>query len=147
MITTLLTFLGSALVACVGFLFGRIYSETEKILAEKRTLYTEFLASLPNLHIAYQNMTDDDFKGALEAAHNKIPKLLFYADPQVMIAYDNFHKCFWKAHAALGPNSPELALEYKALARAQNDLVLEMRRDAFRWSLFNYSGKRRITEA
>ncbi|WP_211659382.1 hypothetical protein [Paracoccus indicus] len=76
----------------------------------------------------------------------RLPSLLFYADKSVTVAWGVLYQKYREAHTQLSPDSPALAPEYKALATAQNDLVLEMRRDAFRWSIFNYSGKTRIPE-
>jgi hypothetical protein len=54
-----LTFFGSLVIASLGFLFGRFYSESERILAEKRQRYLEFLSALPPLQDTYKNLNDD----------------------------------------------------------------------------------------
>lgn len=141
-----LTFIGSIIVAALGFMLGRFYSESERILAEKRKYYLEFLSALPPLQDTYNNTTEEEFIETLRPAMERIPSLLFYADKSVAIAWSALYQKYFEANAKLSPSSPPLALEYKALATAQNNLVLEMRRDAFRWSVFNYSGKSRVPE-
>ena len=80
----------------------------------------------------------------LRPAMELVPSLLFYADQSVAVASGVLFQKYEEANATLTPSSPPLAPEFMALAKAQNDLVLEMRRDAFRWSVFNYSGKSRV---
>jgi hypothetical protein len=123
---------------------GRFYSESERILAEKRQHYVEFLEALPPLQHTYKDLEDADFMVTLRPAMERVPSLLFYADQSVASALVVLFQKYQEANAALTPSSPPLAPEYMALAKAQNDLVLEMRRDAFRWSVFNYSGKSRV---
>jgi hypothetical protein len=139
-----LTFLGSLIVAALGFLVGRFYAESERILSEKRKHYLEFLSVLPPLQDTYNSSTEEEFMSTLRPAVESIPRLMFYADNSVISAWSILYQKYVVAHTNLNPNSPPLAQEYKALAKAQNDLILEMRRDAFRWSVFNYSGKSRI---
>ncbi len=141
-----LTFIGSLILAALGFTLGRFYAESERILAEKRKHYLEFLNALPPLNDTYNDTTEEEFIATLRPATERLPILLFYADKSVMMAWGVLHQKYFEAHARLSPNSPPLAPEYKTLATAQNDLVLEMRRDAFRWSIFNYSGKSRVPD-
>lgn len=140
----LITFIGSIMVAAFGFVLGKFYAETERILSDKRRIYEELLSALPSLQITYTNIDDASLESALKPAHDKLPKLLLYADQPVIKAYLAMFTSYWTAHSALGPHSPPEAPEFQALAKAQNDLVLEMRRDAFRWSMFVYRGKTRL---
>lgn len=141
-----LTFVGSLILASLGFFAGRFYAESERILSEKRKHYLEFLSTLPPLQDTYNDSTEEEFLTTLRPAIECIPRLMFYSDKSVIVAWDVLQKKYLEANAILTPDSPALAPEYKALATAQNDLVLEMRRDAFRWSVFNYSGKSRVPE-
>lgn len=143
MLTTL-TFIGSLVLAAFSFMIGKFYSESERILAEKRKNYLEFLSVLPPLQDAQKDTSEEEFAETLRPAILRIPSLLFYADKSVILAWGALHQKYFEAHAKLTSRSPPLAPEYKSLAEAQNDLVLEMRRDTFRWSLFNYSGRSRI---
>jgi hypothetical protein len=144
---TALTFIGSLIVASLGFLFGRFYAESERILAEKRKYYLDFLASLPPLQDTYLDISDEEFLAALRPAMERVPGLLFFADQSVVMASGVLFQRYQEANTALTPGSPPLAPEYLSLAKAQNDLVLEMRRDAFRWSIFNYNGKSRVPQS
>ncbi|MGY9039169.1 MAG: hypothetical protein ACKVLA_15250 [Rhodobacterales bacterium] len=138
-----MTFIGSIVLAVLGFLLGRFYSESEVILSEKRSHYVKFLSALPPLQDTYKDAPDEEVLASLRPAIELIPSLLFYADTSVLIAWRAFHQRYVEAHEQLTPQSPALAPAYKALSDAQNDLILEMRRDAFRWSIFNYRGKSR----
>lgn len=141
-----LTFIGSLILAALGYILGRLYAESERILSEKRKHYLEFLSALPPLNDTYNDTTEEEFIATLRPAMERLPSLLFYANKSVVLAWGVLQQKYHEAHAGLSPDSPPLAPEYKALAIAQNNLVLEMRRDAFRWSIFNYSGKSRVPE-
>jgi len=143
-VLSVLTFLGGIILTALGFIIGRFYAESERILSEKRKHYLEFLSALPPLNDTYDDTTEEEFVATLRPAIERLPSLLFYADKSVIMAWSVLQQKYFAAHARLSPDSPPLAPEYKALATAQNDLVLEMRRDAFRWSIFNYSGKTRV---
>ncbi len=143
---SILTFISGLALTTLGFITGRFYAESERILSEKRKHYLEFLSSLPPLDDTYDDTTEEEFIATLRPAMERLPSLLFYADKSVTVAWGVLYQKYREAHTQLSPDSPALAPEYKALATAQNDLVLEMRRDAFRWSIFNYSGKTRIPE-
>lgn len=141
-----LTFIGSLVLAALGFILGRLYAESERILSEKRKYYLEFLSALPPLQDTYNDTTEEEFIATLRPAMERLPSFLFYADKSVTMAWGVLYQKYLEANEKLTPHSPPLAPEYKALTIAQNDLVLEMRRDAFRWSIFNYSGKSRVPE-
>lgn len=141
-----LTLIGSLIFASLSFLAGRFYAESERILSEKRKHYLEFLSILPPLQDTYNNSTKEEFLTALRPAMEYVPRLMFYADKSVIMAWGVLLQKYLEAHAKLTPGCPDHASEYKALSMAQNDLVLEMRRDSFRWSIFNYSGKSRVPE-
>ena len=55
---TALAFIGSLIVASLGFIIGRFYAESERILAEKRQHYIEFLSALPPLQDTYKGLED-----------------------------------------------------------------------------------------
>ena len=144
--TGILTFLASLILAALGFVIGRVYSESERILSEKRKYYLEFLSVLPSPLDTYNDTTEGEFTITLKPAIERLPSLLFYADKSVIMAWGVLYQKYLVAHANLTPQSQPLAQEYMELATAQNDLLLEMRRDAFRWSIFYYRGKSRVPE-
>jgi hypothetical protein len=143
---SVVTLFGSVIMATIGFIFGRLYAESERILAEKRKVYLEFLSALPPLQDMCLDRTKEEYSAAMRPAIERLPSLLFYADKSVLIACGILQQNYDEAHTQLTTESPALDPAYKDLSRAQNDLVLEMRRDAFRWSLFNYSGKTRTPD-
>lgn len=144
MILSALPFIGSLLLAAFSFFIGRVYSETQTIMAEKRKQYLEFLSLLPPLQDTYNDMTEQELMTRLEPAIINLPSLMFYADTSVLAAWEVFHEKYLEAHEQLTPHSPPLAPPYQALSKAQNDLILEMRRDSFRGSIFSYRGKSRV---
>jgi hypothetical protein len=137
-------FIGSLLMAVVSFFIGKFYAESERILQEKRQLYMHFLGLLPPLNDTYLETSEDEFLETLRPAVLDSPKLLFYADNLVVMAWSALYEKYCHAHQNLNALSPEQAPEFTALAKAQNDLILEMRRDAFRWSIFNHSAPSRV---
>lgn len=141
---TVLTFFGSVALAAFSFLLGRFYAESERILSEKRKLYSEFLNVLPALQRVYDDTNEQEFDELLRPTMERIPGLLFYADKSVIMAFNAMLQNYHTANVNLSTRSPPLAAEYKALAKAQNDLILEMRRDSFRFSIFNFRGASRV---
>lgn len=136
--------LGGLFLAALSFLFGRMFSQSEAVLAEKRRIYEEFLVVCPHPNWAYQEWTPDRESELAELMQSNYGKLCLYASSDVMFALQRYLELLLKADTALGPTSAPGALEYKASAKAHNDLILEMRRDALSWSMFGYSGKSRL---
>jgi hypothetical protein len=141
-----LTAIGSLILASLGFIVGRFYAESERILSQKRTHYLEFLRVLPPLQDTMKDTTEEEFLNTLRPAMNYVPGLMFYADKKVMIAWNVLYRKYLEANDSLSFDSPALDPAYTGLAKAQNDLIMEMRRDAFQWSVFNHTGKSRVPE-
>lgn len=140
----MLSIIGSVILAAIGFILGKFYAESERIIAEKRKYYVDLLNILPPLQDSYKDTSEEDVMLAMKPAMDRMPGLIFYGDQPVIIAFGVFVQKYYAANESLTPQSPPKAPEYMALAKAQNDLILEMRRDAFRWSIFSYNGKSRL---
>ena len=140
----MLAIVGGLFLTSLSFIFGRFYAESERIMSEKRKSYLEFLSVLPPLQDVYDDTTEEEFLSTMRPAIERTPSLIFYADNSVMMAWRVLQQRYFEAHASLTPQSDACAPEYLTLAKAQNDIILEMRRDAFRWSIFNYNGKSRV---
>lgn len=141
---TIIGLLASTLFAALGFALGRLYNESERILALKRRVYEEYLRTLPTPNSAYEDMDKATYRDATAPSMEAIPVLMLYASPSVMAAVSAYLLAYEKAHQSLSPDSPPLAPEYQQLAKAQNDIILEMRRDAFAWSIFGHRGVSRV---
>lgn len=131
-------------IGVVGYILGRAISESEKVLAEKRRVYEAFLLVCPKPNDAYLNLSDDEVQERSERLNSAYTPLLLYCAPSVATAVSVYMSKFADAEVALGPQSPALAPEFKDLAKAHNDIVLEMRRDALAWSAFGYRGESRL---
>lgn len=122
----------------------RIFSQSEVILADKRRVYEAFLSKcfLPN--DAYVNLAPD-----LQVERHKVLSevhgpLLLYASQNVIFALSLYIQKFEEAEKVLSPDSEPLHPAFREAAKAHNDLILEMRRDALAWSAFAYRGKTRL---
>lgn len=139
--------LGSALLAALGFLLGRLYNESERILVQKRRVYEEYLRVLPTPNSAYKDMDDSAYQNTIAPSLDATPVLMLYASPTVAAAASTYLQAYEEACELLSPTSPPLAPEYMRLAKSQNDVILEMRRDAFAWSTFAHRGASRVPPA
>lgn len=139
--------IGGFILTLIGFVMGRAVSESEKVLAEKRRVYESFLTQCPVPNEAYDSADDETVKSRSDRLHRAQGALLLYASPSVAVALSIYLNKFHEADIVLGPDSPALHEKYKELAKAHNDLILEMRRDALAWSAFGHRGKSRLPEA
>ncbi|MBC7137313.1 MAG: hypothetical protein H5U17_00985 [Defluviimonas sp.] len=131
---------GTVFVSAVSFVLGRVFSQSEAVLAEKRRFYEAFLRVCPHANDAYS----DNATATWERIREVQAVLAMYAPYQVMLALSLYQQAFAEADAVLTDNSPQLHPAFKKAAKAQNDLILEMRRDALSWSAFGYWGKSRL---
>nr|GGH97637.1 hypothetical protein GCM10011355_19340 [Aquisalinus luteolus] len=120
---------------------GRVFNQSELVLGEKRRIYESFLIICPTPNDAY----GDDLPLSKEYidAHTL---LRFYGEPNVHLAVNRYMDLFLEAQKVLSMDSDPLDSKFKELARAHNDIILEMRRDALGWSAFGYRGKSRLPE-
>lgn len=138
--TAFLLSVGGLVLSVIGFLIGKSLSESEKILSEKRRIYEAALRSLPAPNDAYPVSSTD--RPSFQSA--ELTVLLLYASPMVAQAVGRYVSEFQRVSEVLQANSPPLDPNFKELAKAHNDLILEMRRDAFAWSVFGYRGPSRL---
>ncbi|MEJ8561672.1 hypothetical protein QTO30_10885 [Yoonia sp. GPGPB17] len=134
----------AVVIGAVAFVLGRIYSQSEAILVEKRRVYEQFLLNCPRPNQAYSNFTDDEYLRLHETMEKSSNAVALYAAPPVMLAISVYLEEFEKAANELDLESEALHPAFKRLAKAHNDLILEMRRDGLAWSVFGYKGKSRL---
>ena len=135
--------LGGFVLTILGFVFGRVFSQSEAILGDKRRVYEEFLRNCPEPNEAYEDDTIQSVAERMTRLKATKGPLLMYASPNVALALGRYLGIFDRVSQELNSSSPALP-SYKVLAKAQDDLILEMRRDSFAWSAFGYHGKSRI---
>ncbi|SEQ04056.1 hypothetical protein [Thalassovita taeanensis] len=140
----LLLGLGGVCLAGFSFLLGRIFSQSEAVLAEKRRVYEEFLTVCPMPNDAYKAWTPEREQERTEAFQSVYGKLMLYAAPAVTLAISLYLDLLNAADIELGPESEPLHPAFKEAAKAHNDIILEMRRDALGLSMFGYYGKSRL---
>ncbi|MFQ6547562.1 hypothetical protein AADZ90_006355 [Aestuariibius sp. 2305UL40-4] len=128
----------------LGFLFGRIFAQSEAILAEKRRVYEAFLVDGPAPNDADSEWSEDIDRERQTQIKRVVNPMLLYASPPVAQAVSVYLEKFHEADAELGPSSPALHPTYVELAKSHNDVALEMSRDALGWSVFGYRGKSRV---
>ena len=136
--------LGGLLLTAIGFIFGRVSNQSEAVLAEKRRVYEAFLQGTPSPEDAYDELTDEQLVERSKRFREVQGPLLLYASPSVSLALAIYLQAFHEADTELTKSSPELHSAYKKAAKAQNDLILEMRRDALGWSVFGFRGESRL---
>lgn len=135
---------GGLLLAVFSFLMGKLYSQSEKVLAEKRRVYEELLRSFPVPNDAYEEWSPELELERLSQFRKEFGPFLLYATSSVLLAASIYQEKFEQVDHELHPDSEALHPSFKELAKAHNDLILEMRRDALGWSFFAYKGKSRL---
>ena len=128
----------------LGFLLGRVFNQSETILADKRRVYEEFLRNCPVPNDAYKNWTPSLESDRLRKLHDVHGPFSLYASPTVAQALVIYMGVFAEADHELSEDSLPLHPKFKVAAKAHNDLILEMRRDVLAWSVFAYRGKSRL---
>jgi len=136
-------FLG-ALVGIVGFVLGKVFSQSETTLVQKRRVYEAFLVSCPKPDDAYKNLDADAERERQDRLGSVQAGLLLYASTNVTQAVGIYLQTFSEVAELLTPESPALDPAFKKLALAHNDIILEMRRDVHAWTVFGYYGKSRL---
>jgi len=132
------------MIAMVSFVLGRIFAQSEAVLAEKRRVYEEFLKICPqpnDVYLEWNIQLEQERFGSMRVMQGPF---LLYAAPSVQFAMSRYMLLFDEVDQELGPDTPPLHPRYKELAKAQNDLILEMSRDALGWSVFGFKGKSRL---
>ncbi|MEQ9014702.1 MAG: hypothetical protein RID90_09650 [Marinovum algicola] len=140
----LFTTIGGLLLTTLGFLFGRVFNQSELILGDKRRVYEEFLRVCPKPNDAYGDSRNQEQRELGIRVEECTAPLLLYCSPGVALAVGRYQQLLASSDDALGSDSPALHPEFIETAKAHNDIILEMRRDAFAWSAFAFRGPSRI---
>ena len=138
------TWFSGIVLTILGFLVGRVFSQSETILADKRRVYEEFLRNCPVPNDAYENWAPSLESERLRKLHDVHGPFTLYASPTVTQALARYLDAFAEADRELSEESLPLHPKFKVAAKAHNDLILEMRRDVLAWSVFAYRGKSRL---
>ena len=126
--------LGGLTVAIMGFIAGRVFSESEKILSEKRRIYEEFLRVCPEPTVAYDD--DAEVQFLTDELLRIKSVLMLYASSEVLLALQAYTEEYGRAASILNSGSPALHPACKKLAQSHNRLIKEMRVDGLAWSVF-----------
>jgi len=136
--------IGGLLISALSFLMGRMFAQSEAILDEKRRIYEEFLRACPKPNDAYAAAAEGNSDARFERMGEVQSVLALYAAPNVALAVKHYFEAFGEADGLLTETSPPRHPAFLKAAKAHNDLILEMRRDALSWSAFSYHGKSRL---
>jgi hypothetical protein len=118
--------------------------QSEIILSEKRRVYESFLAACPVPNDAYNEVTDEVHVQRTHRVQEAFGPIMLYASVDVTVAISIYLEEFEKVGQILTPESEALHPEFKRLAKAHNDVILEMRRDGLAWSVFAHRGTTRL---
>jgi hypothetical protein len=140
------TWLFALITAVLGFIFGRIFHQSEQILTDKRRVYEEFLRHCPQPNDALA----DNLAVTLQSRSLKLEELkgplMIYASASVMQSLSQYLDALAKLNTEQvgGATISNAQLQYAA--KAQNNVIIEMRRDVLAWSVFAHAGKARELE-
>ena len=128
---TIITWLGGAVVSIVAFLVGKAYSQSEKVLDQKRLVYQQFLLQCPSpneTHFA-------DFELSIEL-QRYIGVVSIYGSPDVAARTGEYFAKFDESSEVLREIDEPGHPAFLDLMRAYNDMVYAMRVDVMSWSFF-----------
>ena len=131
-------------MSVVSFLCGRAIAESERILVDKRRVYEHFLSNCPVPNDLFSDEPSDAPTDSNSRMLSAFPVLLLYAAPNVVLAAQLYLDKLVAASNAIAPHSEALHPAFREAAKAHNDLILEMRRDAFAWSAFGHRQPSRL---
>jgi len=133
--------LGGVLLSVFGFWLGKIVSQSERAIEQKKAVFEKFLLSCPTANDAYR-LTPEQLETELGITVEKqLGLLALYAGPKVLSACANYIFALTAASEALDQNSEPMAAEFQKAAKCYNRMIFEMRRDALGWSVFGVSGE------
>lgn len=141
-----MSWLIALVTATIGFVFGRIFSQSEQILSEKRRVYEEFLRNIPQP----SDLAGGDSASKMKARSLKLDELkgplAIYASSGVMAALSDY--LFSLAKIATKQANTEAVSNalVEHASQAQNNVIIEMRRDSLAWSVFAYTAMPRKLE-
>ncbi len=135
--------LGGLLLTILGFIFGKIFSQSETILSDKRRVYEEFLRNCPQP----DDVVGENAKEIVESRVVKLKELkgplMIYAAPLVMIALSEYLNVISTLITQFEEGGAHNADLQRLATRAQNSLIIEMRRDSLAWSVFAFRGEKK----
>jgi len=127
---------GSLVLAAVSFLLGKVFSQSERVLDQKREAYERFLAKCPAPNEAHCER-EPDFMGL----QRDIGVLSIYGSKEALIAAGEYFTVFASAQPVLTHVEEPGHPEFLRVMKSYNKMVWEMRKDALTWSVFAPSKK------
>jgi len=128
---TLLLWLGGISVSIASFLFGKIFSQSENILEQKRRVYEQFILVCPSPQEAHSC----DVVVSIEL-QRQIGILCIYGSPDVAKFAGDYFSEFGTAQEILIDVAEPGHPKFLELMTNYNRLIWAMRTDAMTWSLF-----------
>ena len=125
-----------ALTSAAAFLFGRSWTQSEKVIEQKKVIYERFLEACPTAREAYKDKSEEELQRSVEGIDRMMGVLSLYAAPSVMTACGAYFADLTAANVTLNPGSPALHPAYKKAVHSYNVMVIEMRRDILAFSAF-----------
>lgn len=121
------------LVSILSFLLGRVFSQSERVIEQKKTAYENFLNDCPAPNEAYGDL--EEIVGQ-KSFQRGLGVLSLYASPEALLAAQNYFEKLAAAAEILKPDSEALDPAFREVYKAYNSMLFEMRRDALVWSVF-----------
>ncbi|WP_417807264.1 hypothetical protein [Thioclava sp.] len=133
-----LIWIGSTLIAIVSFLLGKAFSQSEKVLDQKRKAYEDFLRVCPAPNEAHSEREPD-----IQEVQRAIGILSVYGSQDVLTNASEYFQLFASAQEILSSVTEAGHPEFMSLMTRYNRMILAMREDAMRWSAFAPNKKNR----
>ena len=142
-----LSAIGTAIIAILSYIMGRVFSQSEAILSEKRRVYELFLTEGPVPNDIFQGISDksdDMLQSRMKATFGP---LLLFGSPLVIESARLYIDAFNSAVLEPDLGGDRRLAKRDEVNKAHNDLILAMQKDALGWSAFGFKGKTRVEKA
>ncbi|WP_375550940.1 hypothetical protein [Rhodophyticola porphyridii] len=127
----LLISVGGLLVSALGFLFGRMFAQSERILDIKRDTYRSFLERCPAPNEAHFETTLSEAE-----VQREIGLMSIYASPEVIKFVGEYFAQFAQSQPLLLNVDQAGHPEFFKVMTSYNRMIWAMRHDALAWSAF-----------
>jgi hypothetical protein len=130
--------LGEVSIAVVSFITGKLFVQSEAVLAQKKKIYQEYLDVCLTAHDAYKQSAenpekDDQVIVDLEKIRPK-GEFFLYASQEIIILAGLHVETLSKAYGEIDETTEALHPAFTTSIQAYNRMLIAMRRDVMGWS-------------
>ncbi|WP_342078005.1 hypothetical protein [Yoonia sp. SS1-5] len=133
----MLSIVGGLLLSGLTFVIGKMLSQSEKVIEQKKEVYREFLAICPTANDAATTESAELERKISEIVFPAIGLLSIYASHDVLMRCKTYFDTLDIASKSGQSGDFGSAPKFADAAHAYNLMLYDMRRDVMAWTLFS----------